>query len=255
LRAKEEVGKLPKKKSKMRMTRRDMKKDPLVTFSLEAADFARRNARLLTIVSVVVVASIIVIVMMTRDRARAEAEAEVMFAQANKELWRGNNAEAVNLYNELLDRYAGTKSGKRGLLFKGDALLDSGRYDEAIDAYEKFLQKEKNDRLLRNSAQKGIATALEDKGEFSKAAAMHENLGTIMEGNDAAQELMNAARCYRVASMFGRSIELYEKVISRYPDFWGVEEARESLAELRTKLKLAGSGSVSEAKRAVPQNK
>jgi len=239
-------------KKRHKITRREMREDPLVTFSLKAADFARSNARVIMIVGVIVVASIAVSVMMVRDRARADSEAEVLLAQANKELWRGNATEATALYNELLDRYAGTKSGKRGLLFKGDALLASGKYDEAIDSYEKFLTRERRDELLRSSARRGIATALEDKGEFAKAAGVRENLGTKLEGNDAAQELMSAARCYRAASMYGKAIELYEKVISRHSDYWGVEEARVSLEELRTKLKLAGPSSGSEGKGAVP---
>lgn len=244
---------MPKKRH--RITRREMREDPLVTFSLKAADFARRNARVLAIVAVVLLASIVVVVMMTRDRARAESEAEVLLAQANKELWRGNSPEATNLYDELLDRYAGTKSGKRGLLFKGDALLDSGKYDEAIGTYEKFLAKEKKDELLRTSAKKGIATALEDKGEFAKAASVHEGLGVKLEGNEAAEELMSAARCFNAASMYGKAIELYEKVISRHPDYWGVEQAKIYLEEFRTKLKLSGPGSGSEGKGAVPKNK
>lgn len=244
---------MPKKKH--RITRREMKEDPLVTFSLKAADFARRNARVLAVVGVVVVASAIIAVMMTRDRARAESEAEVLLAEANKELWRGNAPEATTLYNELLDRYAGTKSGRRGLLFGGDALLESGKYDEAIGSYEKFLSRERKDELLRSSARRGIATALEDKGEFAKAAGVREALGITLQGNDAAQELMSAGRCYRAASMYGKAIELYEKVISGHPDYWGVEEAKVSLEELRTKLRLAGPSSGSEGKGAVPQNK
>ncbi|MCX5799816.1 MAG: tetratricopeptide repeat protein [Candidatus Eisenbacteria bacterium] len=243
---------MPKKRH--RITRREMREDSLVTFSLKAADFVKRNARVLAIVALIAAASIIVVFMMTRDRAKAESEAEVLLAQANKELWRGNSPEAVSLYDELLDRYAGTKSGKKGLLFKGDALLDAGKYDEAMDSYEKFLAKERKDELLRSSAKKGIATVLEDKGEFAKAAEVHTALGLKLEGNDAAQELMSAARCYTAASMYGQAIELYEKVISRHPDYWGVEQAKVYLEELRTKLKLAGLSSSPEGKGAVPQS-
>jgi tetratricopeptide (TPR) repeat protein len=239
----------------MKMTRREMKKDPLVTFSLKAADFARSNARLLAIVAVIVVASAVVAVMMTRDRARAESEAELVLDQANKELLRGNAADATTLYDELLDRYAGTSSGRRGLLFKGEALLQSGKYDEAISTYEKFLGRERKDELLRSSAKRGIATALEDKGEFAKAAGVHESLAMLLEGNDAAEELMSAARSYRAASVYGKAISLYEKVISQYPDYWRVEEAKVSLGELRTKLKLATPSPGSEGKGAAPQNR
>jgi len=244
---------LPKKKH--RITRREMKEDPLVTFSLKAADFAKRNSRVLVIIAVIIVASAVVAVMMTRDRARAESEAEVLLAQANKELWRGNSSEATNLYNELLDRYGGTKSGKHGLLFKGDALLEGNKYDEAIDTYEKFLSKEKRDELLRTSARKGIATALEDKGEFAKAANVHENLARLLEGNEAAEELMNAARCFTAASMYGNAIQDYEKVISKHADYWGVEQTKIYLEELRTKLKLSGPNASQAGKAAVPATK
>jgi tetratricopeptide (TPR) repeat protein len=233
---------LPKKRSKTKITRKQMKKDPLVTFSLKAADFAKRNARTLTIIGVVAVVSVIVVVMMARDRAKAEAEAEVILAQANKELWRGNAPAAAEYYSELLDRYSGTKSGKRGLLFRGDALLETGAYDDAISHYERFLGREKTDRMLRNSAKRGIATALEDKGEFAKAGLVREGLSREVEGNEAAEELMSAGRCYQAANMYGKAIEVYEKVISLHPEYWGVDDAKVSLQELRTKLRLTAPG-------------
>ncbi|KPJ59628.1 MAG: hypothetical protein AMJ46_10460 [Latescibacteria bacterium DG_63] len=234
---------MPKKRTRTKITRKQMKRDPLVTLSLKAADFAKRNARTLTIIGVVAIVSAIVVVMMARDRAKAEAEAQVILAQANKELWRGNASEAASYYGELLDRYAGTKSGKQGLLFRGDALLETGDYDGAITDYEKFLAREKKDKMLRNSARRGIATALEDKGEFAKAGQVHESLARDMEGNEAAEELMSAARCYQAATMYGQAIEVYEKVISVHPDYWGAEDAKVSLQELRTKLRLTTSGS------------
>ncbi|MFH0777043.1 MAG: tetratricopeptide repeat protein [Candidatus Eisenbacteria bacterium] len=233
---------MPKKKAKLKITRRDMKKDPLVTFSLKAADVARRNARIIAIVSAVVAVAVVVVALMVRDRGRAEAEAEVLLADANKELWRGNANQAVGRYGDLLDRYAGTKSGLKALLFNGDALLEAGRYDDAIKSYERFMQREKRDEMLRNSARRGIATALEDKGEFARAADVRETLCKYIEGDEAAQELMGAARCYRAAAMYGRAIELYEKVISQHPQFWGIEEAKVYLAEMRANLRLSSQG-------------
>jgi outer membrane protein assembly factor BamD (BamD/ComL family) len=236
---------LPKKRSKSRskITRKQMKRDPLVTLSLKAADFAKRNARTLTIVAVVAVVSAVVVVMMARDRAKAEAEAQVLLAQANKEFWRGNVPAATDYYAELVDRYSGTKSGKQGLLFRGDALLESGDCDAAITDYEKFLSRERKDKMLRNSARRGIATALEDKGEFARAGQTRERLARDMQGNEAAEELMSAARCYMAANMYGQAIEVYEKIVSQHSDYWGVEDAKVSLQELHTKLRLAAPDS------------
>ncbi len=229
---------MAKKKSKLRMTRKEMKRDPLVTFSLRAADFARMYARVIIIAGIVVVVSLIVIVMMVRDRAKAEAAAEMILTQANRELWSGNAPQARVLYDELLDRYAGTDSGKKGLLFKGDALLETRSLDEAIDSYEKFLKRAGRDDMLRNSARRGIATALEEKGEFAEAAKLRESIALNLQGNEAAEELMAAARCYRAATMYGRAIDQYERVIKNHPDYWGVNAARIGAEELRVKVKL-----------------
>ena len=241
---------MSKKKTRIRMTRKGMKKDPLVTFSLKAADFARLHARVLLIAGIVVVVSLVVIVMMVRDRSKAEAAAEMILTQANRELWSGNAPQATVLYDELLDRYAGTESGKKGLLFKGDALLETRSLDEAIASYEKFLKRAGKDNLLRNSARRGIATALEEKGEFAKAARERENVALSVQGNEAAEELMAAARCYRAAAMYGRAIELYDNVIKNHTDYWGVNAARIAAEELRMKLKL-GAAETSAATAAV----
>jgi len=232
---------LAKKKTKIRMTRKEMKKDPLVTFSLKAADFGRMHARVLVIAGVVVIVSLVVIVMMVRDRAKAEADAELILTQANRELLAGNAQQAATLYDQLLDRYEGTESGKKGLLFRGDALLEARSLDEAIASYEKFLKRAGRDDLLRNSARRGIATALEEKGEFAQAARVRENVALSVTGNEAAEELMAAARCYRAAAMYGQAIELYDRVVKNHPDYWGVNAARIAAEELRLKLKLGGS--------------
>ena len=237
---------MAKKKTKIRMTRKEMKRDPLVTFSLRAADFARMHARVIIIAGIVVIVSLVVIVMMVRDRAKAEASAEMILTQANRELWSGNAPQATVLYDELLDRYAGTESGKKGLLFKGDALLETRSLDEAIASYEKFLQRVKKDDLLRNSAKRGIATALEEKGEFAEAAKIREGVSGNVQGNEAAEELMAAARCYRAAAMYGRAIELYEKVVKNHTNYWGINAAKIAMEELRVKLKM-GSAETSPA--------
>jgi len=234
---------LAKRKTKTKMTRKEMKKDPLVTFSLKAADFVRMHARVIIIASVAIVVSIVVIAMMVRDRSSAETAAEMILVQANKELWSGNPAQATVYYDELLDRYSGTSCGKKALLFKGDALLETQSYDEAITTYERFLQREKKDDLLRVSARRGIAAALEEKGEFARAAKIREDLSRLVQGNEAAEEMMAAARCYRAAAMYGMAIELYEKVVSNHPDYWGKSSAMVSLEELRTQLKLTSPGS------------
>ena len=234
---------MAKKKTKIRMTRKEMKRDPLVTFSLRAADFGRTHARVLIIAGIVVIVSLVVIVMMVRDRAKAEAAAEMILTQANRELWSGNAQQAAVLYDELLDRYAGTGSGKKGLLFKGDALLETRSLDEAIASYEKFLKRAGRDDLLRNSARRGIATALEEKGEFAKAARVRENVALSVMGNEAAEELMAAARCYRAAAMYGRAIELYDRVVKNHADYWGINDAKIATEELRLKLKLGAAES------------
>jgi tetratricopeptide (TPR) repeat protein len=234
---------LAKKKTKMRMTRKEMKRDPLVTFSLRAADFSRMHARVLIIAGIVVVVSLVVIVMMVRDKAKAEADAELILTQANRELWSGNAQQATTLYEQLLDRYEGTDSGKRGLLFRGDALLETHSLDEAIASYEKFLKRAGRDDLLRNSARRGIATALEEKGEFGKAARVRENVALSVTGNEAAEELMAAARCYRAAAMYGQAIEIYDRVVKNHADYWGVNAARIAAEELRLKLKLGAAKS------------
>ncbi len=229
---------MAKKRTKGRITKKEMKRDPLVTFSLKAADFARTHARILIIASAAVIVALVVTVMMIRDRSSAEAAAEMILIQANRELWAGNPAQARVYYDELLDRYAGTKSGRRGLLFKGDALLESRSYDEAIATYETFLKRERKDDLLRKSAMRGMATALEEKGEFARAAKMRENLAMSVTGNEQAEELMASARCYKAAAMYGKAIELYEKVVENHSGYWGNNSARVALEELRTKLKL-----------------
>jgi tetratricopeptide (TPR) repeat protein len=229
---------LPKKKTRTKMTRKEMKRDPLVTFSLKAADFARMHARVIVIACVVVIVSLIVIVMMVRDRSRAEASAQMILTQANRELWSGNAPQARVLYDELLDRFAGTESGKKGLLFRGDALLETRSYDEAIASYEKFLRRVRDDLLLENSARRGIATALEEKGEFARAGKIREGIAGTVTGNEAAEELMAAARCYKAAAMYGKAIELYQRVVEYHSDYWGLNAAKIGIEELRVKLKL-----------------
>jgi tetratricopeptide (TPR) repeat protein len=226
-----------------RLTKQEIREDPLVTWAIKAETFALSYWKPIAI-GVGVVALGLAIGFLTRGARRtAEASAAEQLAQAQMQLWtegEGNAARAIEISDRLIEQSPGTKSGRIAYLIKGDALLQQNDAEGALAAYRTYLAKDTGDPILRRSAQRGVAVALDNSGKFPEAAIAYEGLAAgDQKPAVAVPDLMSAARCHERAGDLAGAGTLYEKIIAQYPGEALAADAKLRLAEVKVRATQA----------------
>jgi tetratricopeptide (TPR) repeat protein len=217
-----------------RITRREMKEDALVTFSFRAADFVKTHRSRLVLGGVLALVVIVGAIYVTSSRRAGEEEASRQLLAGMVQQNAGNDLGAAAAYEELLSRHSRTDSGKMALLFLGHARYNLGQYGAALDAYQRYLKREKRDKLTVGQAKRAAAACLENTGKFEEAAGMYEDVArSIDEGDAVADDLMAAARCWRLAGVPDRAIELLQEIVGSYPRYQDLDQAKIDLARLQ----------------------
>ncbi len=123
------------------------------------------------------------------------------------------------------------------LVLKGGQLIDAGRYDDAIAAYDAAIGG-KLDPRLRFLANEGKGYAYEAKGDFDKAAAA---FAALDEDAKRFQGFYRDRAVYQKARMTERkgdaagAVKLYKEVLDKMPDSLLHDKITDRLAVLEAK--------------------
>jgi len=139
--------------------------------------------------------------------------------------------------DDFLAKYRTTGLKDEALIVKGGQLLDAGRYDEAIAAFDAAIGA-KLDPRLRFLAHEGTGYAYEGKGDFDKAAAA---FAALDEDAKQFQGFYRDRAVYQKARMTERkgdragAVKLYKEVLDKMPDSLLHDEITDRLAVLEAK--------------------
>ena len=204
--------------TRQRLTKRQIREDPLVTWTYNARAWVSDNMNRLLIGAIAVLVLVGGGMALRNSRQGAEESAAAQLARAQFQLWGNNTAQALELAEDVIARWPGTRSAVHSELVRADALLQSGRAREAIDGYSAFLDKTK-DESMRIVALRGKAAALEDSGQYAVAAGEYETLARQHDrGPVVAIDLMAAARCRELQGDPSAARALYEEVLRDHPN-------------------------------------
>lgn len=138
---------------------------------------------------------------------------------------------------DFLGKYKATDLKDEALVVKGGQLIDAGRYDEAIAAFDAAIAA-KLDPRLRFLANEGKGYAYEGKGDFDKAAAA---FAALDEDAKRFQGFYRDRAVYQKARMTERkgdqagAVKLYKEVLDKMPDSLLHDEITDRLAVLEAK--------------------
>jgi tetratricopeptide (TPR) repeat protein len=110
----------------------------------------------------------------------------------------GSLQEYKNLlekFDQVITKFPGTSWGKLSMLFKGNLHLRLGEFEEAIKAYDAFLQKAGKEKLYRIFAVEGLGYSYEGKKDYGRALSAYQK---IVEGGSfqLADAYLGMGRCY-----------------------------------------------------------
>ena len=163
-----------------------------------------------------VVAVVLVIFFISRGET-TNPQADLLHTQALGLMATGRIQEAETALTELTQQYGNTRAGKIGLYYLGVLTYHTGRFDESIGYFDRFLAAEKNDYLLRPSALMGAGNAAEGIKDYELAAKYYEKL---MREKDAPLQVYGTLAYGRVVGLLGdteKALKILQDLVDNDP--------------------------------------
>ncbi|MBN1481565.1 hypothetical protein EH223_04310 [candidate division KSB1 bacterium] len=202
-----------------RITKKQLKEDKLITYTVKAKDWLDENLKYVTGGVAAVVIIIVAIFMFSTSRKNAEAATSVELANAMHVYESRDYTNAVNLLTNIVNKNKSTKSGKLARYYLAQSLYKRGEYSAAQEHFRKFATSFQADEYLKIVAMAGEAACLEQQDRFADAAVKYENIGKrYPDSPRAARYYLRAARCYALAGNSSKAQETYQLIIKNYPD-------------------------------------
>ena len=160
----------------------------------------------------------------SKKRSGGLAISEVGIAQLIYQ--SGDITSAIGAFEEVINKYEGTKGAGIAVYYAGDCYYRMQEFDEAQIYFQKYLDDYEDNDILTSSSISGIAACLEEKGEYLQAVENYRRaVDKFPDGFNAPRNLLDMARCYELAGMKNEAGESYKEVIEKYPSSIYVREA------------------------------
>ena len=137
---------------------------------------------------------------------------------------------------DVAAEYHGTPSARFAAFELANILYDSERYDEALEAFEEFLKKNPAD-VLAPAALEATGYCRESLGQWKEAIDVYEKL-LQKHPVVAARVAYRLGLCLEKIGERDRAIESYEKTLELLPNTLWAEHSRERLDSLRPETPL-----------------
>jgi tetratricopeptide (TPR) repeat protein len=228
-----------------------VKRNEAQEFMKSAADYVKGNTENLIIAVAVVLVVSIGIPLIINGRNAGEMKAQQTLAKANYFLTRPvmdqkdaqmygmfrtkdeRLEKAVMAYNEVINTYRGSKTAPYAYLGVADAYYNNGKYKDAGDYYDAFLEKYPK-HALAAEALAGRAYAKYEQGKFQEALAdLKEAMGRFKGAYNYSDMRLKSADCLLKLNDFSGAKQEYESLINDTGDSYWAGVAKERLKEIR----------------------
>jgi len=209
---------------KQKITKKKLKEpDEFVTFAEKAFLYITQHLRPIATGGIIVLIALLSIYIFYRWEAKKEEEAQQKFNLAvetyqtvSSPYREGSSKEYKNVlekFDEVLTKFPKTSSGKLSFLFKGNIHLRLGESEEAIKAYQAFLQKGGDEKLYRLFALEGLGYAYEGKKDYEKALMTFQKIVEMGESFQLANAYLNIGRCDEELGKNKEALESYKNYL------------------------------------------
>ncbi len=214
-------------KARKKISKRELKEDKFVLFTLKAKDYVENNAKMLIRVGIGVLVLIIVVTLYVRSKHNAGIKAASLFGEAQFYYDRNNYNQAEEKLNELISDYAGVKAAGHGDFLLAKIYWQQSDWENAQKYFKKYIDDYADDDILTSAAMAGYADCLVNQGNSQEAAQYYEKAARVnKELPSVAGYYFSAARAYYDAKEFKKSEEMANHLIENYKDSQYVSEAK-----------------------------
>lgn len=140
--------------------------------------------------------------------------------------WR----KSLELFQEAID----VKSTPSAQFYLGNCYFNLGDYDNAIEAYNKFIDKYKNKEIILPLVYQKLVSAYIKKDKYDEAIRTLDDLAEFREGTFKDAALILKARYYETAGKHEDAVEIYKELVEGFPSSPWAQEANAKIAMTRT---------------------
>lgn len=200
-----------------RISKRQLKEDNFIATTLKAWEYVREHEKVLFIGLVAIVCIVAVSGWAAYSKKQTRGKVSSQFADALTSFRTGDLATAQELFALLAKEHGGMKEGAYASYFVGKCHLESGKYLDAIQAFDAYLAKSGRNPFFRDAALEGKAVALENEHRYQEAADTYLELSKTIKTNTFMEPtyLRRAAADYRACNQTQKAIEVLETLLPK----------------------------------------
>ena len=208
-------------RTKKKITKKKLKEpDEFISFTQQAFLFITKHFKKVVTAGIIVLALILFIVLYQMWEKQKEVEASRDFGLAMEMYRKAGSMDRERLpseyknvlarFDEVITKFPGTSSGRFSLLYKGNIDLQMGEFEEAIKAYQAFLEKAGEEKLYRLFALEGLGYAYQGKKDYENALRTYQKIAEMGEGIQTADAYLNRGLCYERLGKNKEALENYK---------------------------------------------
>ena len=187
-------------------------------------------------VIIAVVASVIIIVggisykLLT---SHWDKNASVMELSAYNYFLEGNYTKSISSFQEIADKYSGSKSAPVAYYYIGNSYSALGQFDDAIRVYKSFIDEFSEQETILPLVYINLGTAYMEKNDYSNALSVFRNVLSIKDSLVADRAVYEIARAYEASGDTVSAIEQYDNLTKTYLSSAWSQEANARLSKLK----------------------
>ncbi len=215
-----------------RITKKEIKEDKFVTFTLKLNELIREHLNLVLMVAGGVILVGVIIFFVFSSKSKRERNAAELLGKAGMELQTGDLGNATGNLQTVINQYQGTESAERAIFLLASAYYYARDYNQAQSYFEKYLSASKKDPIAAAAAQAGIADCHMQRVNFLLAGENYLQAVSLNPGGFLSpQYLKEAADAYLKADQKDKAREILNRIIKDYPSSQEVYQAKMRLSE------------------------
>lgn len=216
-----------------RLTRHQLKEDPLMKSTGETVDFIQHHVRLIIGGVGGLLVILIVVLVMRNSAAQADELAAGILADARGDMARGALEPAAARLTTVVETHGKTAAAREAHLIFAHLRYSQEKYAEAETLYRMALDDYKKDPILGPVARRGLAATLENLTQYEEAATVYETLiPDTPPGQVQVEYRLALARNYLKSGRTAEATVIYEEISSDLDNPVAAQAAKQRLAEL-----------------------
>lgn len=214
-------------------SKRELKEDKLVKSVLNLVIYIQEHSFISMVLAGALIVGIAVLWGLNYTQKKASEAAFDKLGVAQLAFRGGAFAEAKDSLRAVVEKYKSTKAARIALYYLAYLNYLDGNYDLAIENYERFLKKRIKFPDLEASALFGMGAAYEAKGDNKKAAEIYDKiLSSYPDYFNMEEVLLALARVYKALGDSSKTLFYYEECLKKYPESMRKEEIKQAILEL-----------------------